>query len=116
MGNGVLKEQMDSLTADGWTDVPTLKMMNLDDMYSLQLSQLQRVSAMPFSFQTSLSVHKDWLKPFARLHPWATSWVAYCLTVNAETSTVPKSCDSIKQWANEAPRKQSLVYESDKVV
>jgi hypothetical protein len=39
----VLKDQIDSLMADGWNDVPTLKIMSKDDMDTLQLSQLQRV-------------------------------------------------------------------------
>lgn len=43
VGNGVLRDQMDSLTADGWSDVPTLKIMSKDGMDTLQLSQLQRV-------------------------------------------------------------------------
>lgn len=44
VGNGVLRDQMDTLMADGWEDVPTLKMMSKEDMDTLQLSQLQRVS------------------------------------------------------------------------
>jgi hypothetical protein len=44
VGNGVLRDQMDGLVADGWDDVPTLKMMTAEDMETLQLSQLQRVS------------------------------------------------------------------------
>lgn len=43
VGNGVLHDQMDRLMADGWDDVPTLKMMTKEDMDTLQLSQLQRV-------------------------------------------------------------------------
>ena len=43
VGNGVLRDQMDGLVADGWDDVPTLKMMTAEDMETLQLSQLQRV-------------------------------------------------------------------------
>jgi hypothetical protein len=42
VGNGVLRDQMDALVADGWDDVPTLKMMTTEDMEILQLSQLQR--------------------------------------------------------------------------
>ena len=45
VGNGVLRDQMDALQADGWDDVPTLKMMTREDMDTLQLSQLQRVSS-----------------------------------------------------------------------
>lgn len=44
VGNGVLKSQLDNLLADGWDDVPTLKMMSYQDMDTLELSQLQRVS------------------------------------------------------------------------
>ena len=44
VGNGVLHSQLDNLLADGWDDVPTLKMMTPHDMDTLELSQLQRVS------------------------------------------------------------------------
>jgi hypothetical protein len=43
VGNGVLKDQVDMLLADGWDDVPTLKMMTPEDMDLLQLSQFHRV-------------------------------------------------------------------------
>jgi hypothetical protein len=42
VGNGVLKDQVDMLLADGWDDVPTLKMMTPEDMDLLQLSQFHR--------------------------------------------------------------------------
>ncbi|CAM6041089.1 unnamed protein product [Sphagnum compactum] len=42
VGNGILKDHMDTLLADGWDDVPTLKMMSPSDMDLLQLTQLQR--------------------------------------------------------------------------
>jgi hypothetical protein len=42
VGNGVLKDQIDMLLADGWDDVPTLKMMTPEDMDLLQLTQFQR--------------------------------------------------------------------------
>lgn len=43
VGDGVLRDQIESLMADGWDDVPTLKVMSKEDMNTLQLSQLQRV-------------------------------------------------------------------------
>ncbi|CAM6017906.1 unnamed protein product [Sphagnum balticum] len=42
VGNGILKDHMDTLLADGWDDVPTLKMMSPYDMDLLHLTQLQR--------------------------------------------------------------------------
>lgn len=42
-GNGVLKDLVDKLEADGWDDVPTLKMINAADMEALQLTDEQRV-------------------------------------------------------------------------
>ncbi|XP_024375270.1 uncharacterized protein [Physcomitrium patens] len=42
VGDGVLRDQIESLMADGWDDVPTLKVMSKEDMNTLQLSQLQR--------------------------------------------------------------------------
>ncbi len=43
VGNGVLKDQIDVLSADGWDDVPTLKMMTPEDMDLLHLTQFHRV-------------------------------------------------------------------------
>ncbi len=54
VGNGILKDHMDTLLEDGWDDVPTLKMMSPDDMDLLHLTQLQRVSK-PFSLSVCLS-------------------------------------------------------------
>lgn len=42
-GNGALKDILDALTADGWDDVPTLKMMSAADMEGLKLTDAQRV-------------------------------------------------------------------------
>ncbi|CAM6081559.1 unnamed protein product [Calypogeia fissa] len=42
VGNGVLKDVVDKLEADGWDDVPTLKMINAADMEALQLTDEQR--------------------------------------------------------------------------
>lgn len=44
VGKGVLQAQLANLLADGWDDVPTLKMMTPQDMDTLELSQLQRVT------------------------------------------------------------------------
>ncbi|BBN06739.1 hypothetical protein MPTK1_3g23520 [Marchantia polymorpha subsp. ruderalis] len=41
-GNGALKDILDALTADGWDDVPTLKMMSAADMEGLKLTDAQR--------------------------------------------------------------------------
>ncbi len=54
VGNGILKDHMDTLLADGWDDVPTLKMMSPDDMDLLHLTQLQRVSNLSLSLSVSL--------------------------------------------------------------
>ncbi|GLJ14439.1 hypothetical protein SUGI_0233480 [Cryptomeria japonica] len=42
VGNGVLKEVMDYLVSEGWDDVPTLKMMNVQDMEAHSLTAQQR--------------------------------------------------------------------------
>jgi hypothetical protein len=59
VGNGVLQAQLDNLVADGWDDVPTLKMMSYQDMDTLELSQLQRVSTLitaQFNLSNSVSI------------------------------------------------------------
>ena len=43
VGNGVLLQQLDNLIADGWADVPTLKVMNKEDMELVGLTQRQWV-------------------------------------------------------------------------
>jgi hypothetical protein len=55
VGNGVLRDQMGALQADGWDDVPTLKMMSKEDMDTMQLSQLQRVSSQACSSHRDLA-------------------------------------------------------------
>ncbi|KAL4185641.1 hypothetical protein AMTRI_Chr10g6950 [Amborella trichopoda] len=42
VGDGVLKDLLPMLIADGWDDVPTLKMMNSEDMDSMKMSQRQK--------------------------------------------------------------------------
>lgn len=44
IGNGVLKELLPKLLDEGWDDVPTLKVMDLDDMNSIKMTQQQKVS------------------------------------------------------------------------
>jgi hypothetical protein len=53
VGNGILKDHMETLLEDGWDDVPTLKMMSPSDMDLLHLTQLQRVSNLSFSLCVS---------------------------------------------------------------
>jgi hypothetical protein len=44
LGQGVLKEITQKLADDGWDDVPTLKMMQAEDMEAIDLTDAQRVS------------------------------------------------------------------------
>lgn len=44
VGNGVLKELIPKLLEEGWDDVPTLKIMNLEDMDAINMTQEQKVS------------------------------------------------------------------------
>jgi hypothetical protein len=43
LGDGVLKEITQKLADDGWDDVPTLKMMQAEDMEAIDLTDPQRV-------------------------------------------------------------------------
>ncbi|PNX84410.1 hypothetical protein L195_g040470, partial [Trifolium pratense] len=43
IGNGVLKELLPKLLDEGWDDVPTLKVMDSDDMNSIKMTQRQKV-------------------------------------------------------------------------
>lgn len=43
VGNGVLKGQLPKLLEEGWDDVPTLKIMNAEDMDAINMTQQQKV-------------------------------------------------------------------------
>lgn len=43
LGNGDLKGLLPKLVEEGWDDVPTLKIMNSDDMNAINMTQEQKV-------------------------------------------------------------------------
>lgn len=43
VGNGCLKELLPRLLDEGWDDVPTLKVMNSEDMDDIGLTRQQKV-------------------------------------------------------------------------
>lgn len=43
VGNGCLKALLPKLVEDGWDDVPTLKLMNLEDMNTMNMNKEQKV-------------------------------------------------------------------------
>ena len=43
IGNGELKELLPKMLEEGWDDVPTLKIMNSEDMDSINMTQQQKV-------------------------------------------------------------------------
>lgn len=43
VGNGVLKDLLPTLLDEGWDDVPTLKVMNSEDMDAINMTQQQKV-------------------------------------------------------------------------
>lgn len=47
VGNGVLKGLLPKLLEEGWDDVPTLKIMNSEDMNAINMTQEQKVGS-PF--------------------------------------------------------------------
>ncbi len=46
VGGGSLKELVPKLLEEGWDDVPTLKLMNAEDMNAMNMTQRQKVCAM----------------------------------------------------------------------
>lgn len=44
VGDGVLKILLPKLLEEGWDDVPTLKIMNSEDMDAINMTQHQKVS------------------------------------------------------------------------
>lgn len=43
VGNGSLKEMLQKLFEEGWDDVLTLKVMNLEDMADINMTREQKV-------------------------------------------------------------------------
>ena len=43
VGNGILKAVLPNLLEEGWDDVPTLKIMNVEDMDTINMTQQQKV-------------------------------------------------------------------------
>jgi len=56
IGNGVLKELLPKLLDEGWDDVPTMKVMDSDDMNSIKMTQRQKVG---YSFRQLSSNSKQ---------------------------------------------------------
>ncbi|OVA16884.1 hypothetical protein BVC80_9049g9 [Macleaya cordata] len=42
VGNGILKELVPKLVEEGWDDIPTLKLMNSEDMVAINMNQQQK--------------------------------------------------------------------------
>lgn len=43
VGNGALKKLLPRLLEEGWDDVPTLKIMNSEDMDTINMNQEEKV-------------------------------------------------------------------------
>ena len=43
VGKGILKEVLPKLLEEGWDDVPTLKIISLEDMNAMNMTQQQKV-------------------------------------------------------------------------
>ncbi|KAJ7554293.1 hypothetical protein O6H91_06G134000 [Diphasiastrum complanatum] len=71
VGNGALKGIIDRLTADGWDDVPTLKMMNAEDMDTVELTQQQRdaIEIRTYLHDRSLMEYADTLEASGKSLP-----------------------------------------------
>lgn len=50
VGNGCLKTLLPKLLEDGWDDVPTLKLMNSEDMNAMNMTKEQKVSIFIFFY------------------------------------------------------------------
>lgn len=59
LGAGLLKNMGRIFAADGWDDVPTLKVISAEDMEALDLTDTQRVSASVIAFRFALSKHSS---------------------------------------------------------
>lgn len=50
IGNGCLKELLPKLLEEGWDDVPTLKIMNSEDMKAINMTQQQKVCSLSYIY------------------------------------------------------------------
>lgn len=62
VGDGCLRELLPKLLEEGWGNVPTLKLMNSEDMGALNMTQQQKVWCMNFDFCSTVisAAISDW--------------------------------------------------------
>lgn len=71
VGNGVLRMMLTKLVEEGWDDVPTLKIMNAEEMDAINMTHQQKVwlSIKPlFLYSFTRIVQKDYFSSFSKTH------------------------------------------------
>lgn len=58
IGNGALKGLLPKLVEEGWDDVPTLKIMNSEDMDAINMTQQQKVCSQSDSGSQQFSLEQ----------------------------------------------------------
>lgn len=94
IGNGSLQGLLPKLLEEGWDDVPTLKIMNADDMNELNMTQRQKV----------LFTDKLTLLVILYINIWGSSYSFANLCKQLSDSSV--SLDKIKYHKNKVPTKE----------
>lgn len=66
VGNGILKDLLPTLLEEGWDDVPTLKVMNSEDMDAINMTQQQKVGNHCFFFvlSSNAETHPNYIRNF----------------------------------------------------
>jgi hypothetical protein len=86
LGDGLLKDLGPTFAEDGWDDVPTIKVIGLEDMEVLGLSDAQRVSAATIALSlSSLRKHGEALTVSVTLD---VASAAHGVSVTGEGSAV----------------------------
>ncbi|KAJ1412071.1 Thioredoxin-like superfamily [Sesbania bispinosa] len=108
IGNGILKGLLQKLLEEGWDDVPTLKVMNSEDMDSLHMTQKQKVDKMEDSGKSLLELLKLSSMDLVTQFEMKRGHIARFINKT-------RCDDSFKLRAIAARRRASIMYRDDSI-
>ncbi|XP_045831579.1 uncharacterized protein LOC123922970 [Trifolium pratense] len=125
IGNGVLKELLPKLLDEGWDDVPTLKVMDSDDMNSIKMTQRQKdsIGIRSYLHDRGLMQYADKLEATGKGLPELLSLSTMDLSAQfdmkrghiARFIDRTKCDDSFKLRAMMARRRSSMMYRHESI-
>ncbi|XP_058747642.1 uncharacterized protein LOC131620545 isoform X2 [Vicia villosa] len=125
IGNGVLKELLPKLLDEGWDDVPTLKIMDSDDMNSIKMTQRQKdsIGIRSYLHDRGLMQYADKLEASGKNLPELMSLSSTDLSAQFDMKRGhivrfvdrTKCDDSFKLRAIMARRRSSMMYRHESI-